>query len=208
MKDILRLPMQFFADDGQDSEPPAPAESDGSRTESGDPVNFDQLIKTNKTFQSWFDAKIAQASNSAVQSYQRKQERLKNERLSEAEKLKGMSDSEKADYYRRLAEEKDAAFERFKNARDLRSQTVSMFSENNIPLEFLENYDFESMTADDVKNRVDLFSKYEIYPKGTFESKLADALNEKLKQSTPETHSPSEDRPDNKLRAAFGLSPM
>ena len=50
--------------------------------------------------------------------------------------------------------------------------------------------DFRSATAEAVKERVELLAQYEIYPTGTFDEKLTEVLNQKLRQPPPETHKP------------------
>ncbi|MCY1715218.1 DUF4355 domain-containing protein [Caproiciproducens galactitolivorans] len=152
------------------------------------PLNFDDLIKNDKAFQSWLDKRVTAATDTAVQNAQLKWSKLHDDKLSEAERLKNMTAEEKAAYFQKKFEDAQNAQQRKDNARTLEKETGKMFSESKIPIELLSTIDFENATAEQVKERVTLLSGYEIYPKGTFESRLEEALNAKLRQPSPETH--------------------
>lgn len=152
------------------------------------PLNFDELIKTNKDFSSWLDSRVTAATTTAVTNAQTKWNKLNNDKLSESERLQAMTAEEKATYFQKKFEESQTVQQRKDNARSLEKQAATMFSDGKIPAEFLATIDFENATAEQVKERTEMLSKYEIYPKGTFETKLEEALNEKLKQKSPESH--------------------
>lgn len=187
MRDYLKPNIQLFAEPAPpapDTDPPTPPASPRPT----EPLNFDELIKTDTEFQSWLDKRVTTATNTAVQNAQTKWNKLHDDKLSEAERLKNMTAEEKAAYFQKKYEDAQATQQRRDDARTLEKETAKMFSENKIPNELLSTIDFDTVTAEQVQERVKLLSGYEIYSKGTFEAKLEEALNAKLRQPSPQTH--------------------
>lgn len=189
MKFTNHIGLQYFAEPpAEPTEPPQ--------------LNFEELMKTNPGFRAY----VENASNAAVLAYQQKQQKLNDDKVSEAEKLKTMTADEKAEYYRQKFEAEEKRGQQFRDAESLKQQTAKLLSERGIPSEFLDDFDFTSATAESVKKRVEFLGGYEIYAKGTFEKKLNAALDEKLRQKQPQTGAPSAGTAaDAKTRAYFGL---
>lgn len=176
----LHLPIQFFAEGDIPQETPAAPSALPDQA-----VDYEALYQSDKTLQSWLDGKLTKATKTAVDNAQKKWQRLNDERLTEAERLQTMTAEEKAEYYRKKFEEAQMFQEREKNARLLEQETGRMFAESGIPMELLATIDFSTATAEDVKARTELFSRFDLYPKGAFEEKLKATLDEKLRQKSP-----------------------
>lgn len=190
---MLRIGLQFFG------EPPAEPQSDPSPTPPQE-LNFEELIKTDTRLQAFVNT----AAENAVKAYQQKQQKLHDDKVSESEKLKTMTSEEVADYYRKKYEAAELEKQRIRDADALRTQTAKLLIDGGIPSEFIGEFDFENTTAETIKKSVDFLGKYEIYPKGTFETKVNEALAEKLKQKAPETGGAPKGDASN-LRKYFGL---
>lgn len=190
---MLRIGLQFF---GELSTDPQPDPSPTSQQE----LNFEELIKIDARLQAFVNT----AAENAVKEYQQKQQKLHDDKISESEKLKTMTSEEVADYFRKKYEASELEKQRIRDADALRTQTMRLLADGGIPSEFIGEFDFENATAETIKKRVDFLGKYEIYPKGTFETKVNEALAERLKQKTPETGGASKGDASN-LRKYFGL---
>lgn len=184
----IRIGLQYFGEpDGGDQAPPQE-------------LNFEELYKTNERFKAF----VAAEASRAVSEYQQKQQRINDDKLSEAEKLKSMTSEEVAEYYRKKYEASELEKQKIKDAESLKSQTVKLLSDGGIPAEFISDFDFNTATADSIKIKIGFLSGYEIYPKGTFETKVNDAVSEKLRQKAPEGGgTPPND--SSKTRKYFGL---
>lgn len=155
------------------------------------PVDYDVLMKTDTRFSSWIEEHTKKAVESAVQEAGRKWRVMHDNSLSEAERLRDMTAEERAEYYRKKFEDAEATQQRKENARKLEGEAASLFSESGIPNEFLPLFNFETATAESVKSQIGVLSKFEFYPKGTFEQKVQEALDQKLQQGQPKAPSPS-----------------
>jgi len=154
------------------------------------PPSYEELYTTDKTLQSFIDKIVTKSTQTAVANALQKQQRLTDEKLTEAERLQAMTSDEKARYFEQKYKEAEAARVRDKETESLKAQTVAMLAESKIPEAFLDVFSFESATADDVKKRVDMLAGYEYHPKGEFEKLVTTGItagvNERLKQKPPE----------------------
>ena len=158
----------------------------------GVPTNYEDLYKTgtDKALNSFIDRQITRATETAVTNALEKQRIINDKQLSEAEKLKNATDAEKAAYYKSQMENMQKMFEAKESQGRLKTETEKQMRDNYIPIELMPvSFDFENdynITADDIKNKIDILAGFEYYPKGTFEKAVTAAVNEKLKQVTPE----------------------
>lgn len=165
-------------------------------------LNFEELYNTDDSLKGFVLEKI----NQALREYQQKQQKINDDKLSEAEKLKEMTSEEIAAYYKSKYENAELEKQKLKNAESLKTQTIKLLADNKIPSEFISGFDFENVTAEEIKTKIDFLAKYEIYDKGAFETKLNAALSEKLKQKSPESKNQSTGNDETKkLRKYFGL---
>ena len=184
-KNKFKLLTMRFSNGG--AQPPAeeapPADqtplADQEQLKDTTPPNYDELLKKDRELQSWLDSRITKATETAVANAQQKWQRLNDEKLTEAERLKAMSVEEKAAYFEKKWRESERTRTQAEGARQLEKQTLAMFTEHNIPAELMATIDFRSATAEAVKERVELLAQYEIYPTGTFDEKLTEVLNPK-----------------------------
>ena len=161
--------------------------------------SFDELYAEGGDIKRWadsfagkaVDAAIKNAVPKAVQEAITKQQRINDARLTESERLKEMTAEQQAAHWKKKAEDALKATERFKEVESLKTQTISMLSEHKIPDAFLDVFDFELATAEDIKQCVAMLADYDYRPKGTYEKALADGItagvNDKLKQKPLET---------------------
>ena len=99
----------------------------------------------------------------------------------EAEKLAKMKEDERLKYEKEQSEKKaqDALSEL--NAYKLKDEAVKVANSEGLPIQFLDLIDFKTATAEQLNDTIGSVSK-------TFKSAVESALNEKLKQKSPENH--------------------
>lgn len=185
-RNCIPMNLRFFGE-GDDLNPVVQPEPN-QQTPNTPSANYEDLINTDKSLQSFVDKRITEATRTAVSNAMQKQQRLNDEKLSESERLKEMTAEQRALYFEQKYRDTEKARARDKEIESLKSQTVSMLTENNIPDVFLDVFEFDNATAEDIRQRVSMLSDYEYYPKGELEKRITAAVNEKLKQTTPETH--------------------
>jgi hypothetical protein len=192
----IPLNLKFFSND--DATPPAdtsPVENQMPQSQPPvqpiQPTNYEDLLKTDKAFQSFVDATITKATQTAVQNAITKQQRLADEKLSESERLKEMTADQKAAYWEQKAKDAEKARLRDKEVDGLKAQTVIMLKESAIPDVFLDVFDFANATAEDIQGRIKMLTEYEYPPRGTLQKAIDDGimagLDAKLKQASPES---------------------
>jgi hypothetical protein len=158
-------------------------------------IDYEALYGTDKTLQSFVDKAVTKATQTAVQNALQKQQRLNDEQLSESERLKEMTAEQRALYFEQKYKDAEKARARDKEVESLKTQTISMLAESGVPDIFLDVFDFNNATAEDIRQRVSMLGEYEYYPKGEFKKQLDAGIiagvNEKLKQAPLETHADS-----------------
>lgn len=185
----LRPNIQLFAVPDDNTSPQEP------NTE----VNYDDLLNTDPKFAAWAQKREQAASQKA----ETKWKNIHDETISEAERLKNMTAEEKATYFQKKYEDSVAAQTRKDNARNLEETTRALFTQEKIPAELIPLFDYETATAESINSQIGILSKYEFFPKGTFEIKVQEAVNKKLQQSPPHNSATGSD--DIKARAQKAL---
>jgi len=150
-------------------------------------VNYEDVYSQDKALQSFVDKAVTKATQTAVANALQKQQRANDEKLSRSERLQAMSDAEKVKFLEEENRNLHGKFARDKEIESLKAQTTGMLTESGIPAVFLDVFNFESATAEDIKQRVAMLSEYEYYPKGEIDKRVTAGINEKLKQKQPET---------------------
>lgn len=156
----LPLNLQLFAEEGTEQEHiEAEAGAENTETEAAkggtgsETPTFDELLSSNKNYQSAFDAKITSALNKAKKKWEQQQA---NE-ADEAKKLAKMSESEREKYQlskeRTDFEQEKAEFEREK----LKTAVGTELLNRNLPASFAELLTGED--ADESKANIDAFEK-------------------------------------------------
>lgn len=134
---------------------------------------FDELLQ-DKDYQSAFDKKIAQS----LQTAKTKWEEEAKTKMAEAEKLAKMNNEEKTKYEKEQLEKKIAELESKENARALKDEAIKMIAEKDIPVSYLDLFDFGKMTAEEVKTKIENIENLRAKDRENY-------LNKALKEETP-----------------------
>lgn len=174
---VLPLDLQLFAGEGEpgtNTDPQAGAVNTGTAAGEGGTggadktLTFDELLSSNKDYQSAFDAKITSALNKAKKKWE--QEKIDDD--DEAKKLAKMSESERKEYLlskdRSAFEQEKAEFEREK----LKTAVGNELLNRNLPSSFADF--LTGADADASKKNIDDFEK-------AFTSALAQAKENSMK---------------------------
>ena len=137
-------------------------------------LSFDELINTNKEYQSAYDKKVREAIETAKANWQ---EVMDNEK-SEAEKLAKMNKEQKLEYQAQKAEKEKSDALAELNAYKLKEQALKIASEKALDVSLLNFFDFSTAKADEINTKIDEIS-------GAFNKAVEKAVNERLKEDTP-----------------------
>lgn len=181
----MRLSMQYFADP---MEQPEQANETGEtgEPETNKPVeeqnktNYEDLYKTDKSLQSFIDSHTTKSIQTAIANEKSKWEKLRDESLSEAEKLKNLDEKGKLQYQLDKERKQREALERKLNAGTLKDETLSQMSEQGLNAEFLKLFDFERETAETVTSKISVL-------KTILDNAVETEVNLRLKQNPPKT---------------------
>lgn len=135
--------------------------------------SFEELLE-DKEYQSAHDKKVAQA----LQTARTKWEEEARNKVAEAEKLAKMNNEEKTKYEKEQLEKEIAELKADKNARALKDEAIKMIAEKDIPVSYLDLFDFGKMTAEDVKTKIESIEKLRAKDRESY-------LNKALKEETP-----------------------
>lgn len=137
-------------------------------------LSFDELINSNKEYQSAYDKKVREAIETAKTNWQ---EIMDNEKT-EAEKLAKMNKEQKLEYQAQKAEkEKSDALAKL-NAYELKEQALKVASEKGLDVSLLNFFDFSTAKADEINSKIDEIAS-------AFNKAVEKAVNERLKEDTP-----------------------
>lgn len=135
--------------------------------------SFDELL-LDKEYQSAFDKKIAQS----LQTAKAKWEEDSKTKMAEAEKLAKMDKDEKAKYEREQLEKEIAELKRKDSARTLKDEAINIATQKEIPIAYLDLFNFENMNAEQVKTAIESIETLRNKDRESY-------LNNALKQKTP-----------------------
>lgn len=135
--------------------------------------SFEELLN-DKEYQSAFDKKIAQSLNTAKAKWE---EETKT-KMAEAERLAKMNNEEKAKYEREQLEKEIAELKSKENARALKDEAINIIAEKDIPVSYLDLFDFGKMTAEDVKAKIETIQNLRAKDRENY-------LNNALKEEPP-----------------------
>ena len=173
--------------------PPPPPTDDGHDAQDGPPtntppVNYEDLLKTDKALQTLLDKERTKAANTAREKERTRQQQLAAANLSRKEKEALMKPEELAEMYKQEAEELRNQIAQGEEIRQLTAEINGILEESKIPFElFNAGLDYYKTPADEIRERALMFAKYDFLPKGELEKHVTVAVNEKLKQKPPET---------------------
>lgn len=137
-------------------------------------LSFDELINSNKEYQSAYDKKVREAIETAKTNWQ---EIMDNEKT-EAEKLAKMNKEQKLEYQAQKAEkEKSDALAKL-NAYELKEQALKVATEKGLDVSLLNFLDFSTAKADELNTKIEEISN-------AFNKAVERTVNERLKEDTP-----------------------
>ncbi len=151
----------------------ATTENTGADNATETKKSFEELLQ-DKEYQSAFDKKIAQS----LQTAKAKWEEDSKTKMAEAEKLAKMDKEEKAKYEKEQLENEIAELKRKDNARTLKDEAINIISQKEIPIAYLDLFNFESMNAEQVKSAIETIEQLRNKDRENY-------LNNALKQKTP-----------------------
>lgn len=165
-------------------------------------IDYAEMMKTNKEFQSFVDSQKTQAMKTAVENARAKWELERDTQRSEDEKLAQMNETQKLQYKLKKQEEINKEIQRKLNARDLKDEAYKIATSQDTAFdpEFLNLFDYENMTAESLNEKMKLI-------KSVQDRIVEKAVNEWSKEKPPYNPDPSGNKPsaDNALREAMGL---
>lgn len=152
----------------------ASAQASSAASTNATPPAAGQEGQTEKTFtRDELNRAVAAEKAKAIESYKAQMEQEK----AEAERLAKMNADEKLAHAQQQAQEALAEL----NAYKLKAEAQRIAAEAGLPASFLEPVDFRTAKAEEVSALIDKMAK-------DYKASVEAALNEKLKQSPPQTH--------------------
>jgi len=143
---------------------------------------FDEILASNKEYQSEFDRRLAKSNKTYLETEKANWEKEYTERLerekSEAEKLARMSEEQKLKYQIDELKKQVADRDSRLNASQLKDETSKILIEKGIPSSYLTMFDFTKETADTINSKVEMLSNIR-------SQDIQDSLNKSLKQESP-----------------------
>ena len=160
--------------DGGENNPTSGTENNNNKQDGNKTLSFDELINSNKEYQSAYDKKIREAIETAKTNWQ---EIMDNEKT-EAEKLAKMNKEQKLEYQAQKAEkEKSDALAKL-NAYELKEQALRVATEKGLDVSLLNFFNFSTAKADELNTKIDEISS-------AFNKAIEKAVNERLREDTP-----------------------
>ena len=135
--------------------------------------SFNDLL-ADPDYQSEFDKKVAKALETARTNWEKEEEAKRNE----AERLTKMTEEERHKEELDKMRREKAQAEADLNAYRLKEEATKIATDKGVDLSLLELIDFRSVTAEDVKNKLDVLST-------TFNKAVEASVNDKFKQASP-----------------------
>lgn len=158
--------------DGGENEPTSGTES--NKQDDNKSLSFDELINSNKEYQSAYDKKVREAIETAKTNWQE----IMNNEKSEAEKLAKMNKEQKLEYQAQKAEQEKANALAKLNAYELKEQALKIASEKGLDVSLLNFFDFSTAKAEELNPKIDEISS-------AFNKAVEKVVNERLKEDTP-----------------------
>lgn len=175
----IKLPLQFFAEDGTgaagnaaNADGTAGTEGTTAAGEASTPPSFDDLLKNNKDYQSEFDRRV----NKAMETARAKWDEQKKAELTEQAKLAKMTADEKAQHEREKQEKQLQEREAEITKRELTASAKEALIEKGLPPELAVVMNYTS--AETCKESLDAVET-------AFKAAVEKAVNDKLRSPAP-----------------------
>lgn len=197
-KELMKLNVQLFADDEGNDEPQNANNEPGNSNKA---QTLKELLASNSNLQSEFDALVGKSNQTAIENARIKWQKEQDDNISEAEKLKNMTEKEKLEYQLKKALEDNKKLIQNENTRALKDKAIDLISgeDLNMDVSLLQLFDFSNTTAE--KLNEDLKTMKTIFDKAV-EKRVDEILKEDSPKNVnnPNTNSSEE----NSLAVAFG----
>ena len=141
---------------------------------------LDELLASDKDYQSEYDKKVTQAMNTRLDNERKKWEEEQKNKLAEAEKLAKMDEEQKKNYKIAQWKERAEKAEKLNAISQLKSETIKQATEKGISLEFINTINFEFETAETIKSKLEILEK-------AVKKEREIAINEYSKEDAPQT---------------------
>ena len=141
---------------------------------------LDELLASDKDYQSEYDKKVTQAMNTRLDNERKKWEEEQKNKLAEAEKLAKMDEEQKKNYEIAQWKERAEKAEKLNAISQLKSETIKQATEKGISLEFINTINFEFETAETIKSKLEILEK-------AAKKEREIAINEYSKEDAPQT---------------------
>ena len=141
---------------------------------------LDELLASDKDYQSEYDKKVTQAMNTRLDNERKKWEEEQKNKLAEAEKLAKMDEEQKKNYEIAQWKERAEKAEKLNAISQLKSETIKQGTEKGISLEFINTINFEFETAETIKSKLEILEK-------AVKKEREIAINEYSKEDAPQT---------------------
>lgn len=164
-------------------------------------IDYNDLMKTDKNFQSFVDAKVTNSIKTAVANERKKWQLEQDTQKSEAEKLAQMNEEQKRQYELNKIKKENADLMAKMNAYNLEKEAVKIASEKGVNTSLLSFIDFSKVTAEELNSKIDILST-------NFSKAVENEVNNRLKEKTPISANNILNTDDSKLkdlRKAMGL---
>lgn len=174
-----KLDLQLFAEgDGDGTGDGSGAGAEENQNNNNEkPLSFDEFLNKSEN-RAEFDRRIQKATQAAVSNAEAKWKVLADDKVSEAEKLAQMTETEKAEYLRdkerKEFEKEKAAFEREK----LLVEVQKELQEKSLPLGFAESL-ATIMDAEKIKTAIADIKK-------VWDAEISEAIKAKARQNPPQ----------------------
>ena len=166
-------------------------DDNGGKNDS-DTKSFDDILKEHPEYQAELDRRLHKASDTAAANAKKKIQAMYDDKLDEQEKMKDMTEDEKAEYQRRKKEKELSEREAAVTRRELLAKAKEILIEKGVDPKLAEMADL----TDEDKCKASCDSIV-----ATFNKSVEDAVNEKLKGKKPPKDSRTEGDDDNKTSA-------
>lgn len=141
-----------------------------------------------KEYQSDFDKAVRKAVETGIKNDREKQERLRNSELTLEQKLAGQDTNRQVEILLAENRKKDEEVAKRLEQIEIREETIVNLSERKQPERLINLFKFKDDTREEIQEKLDLLSEFEIYPKGDVEKMIADERSKLLRTYRPETH--------------------
>lgn len=141
---------------------------------------LDELLASDKDYQSEYDKKVTQAMKTRLDNERKKWEEEQKSKLAEAERLAKMDEEQKKSYELQQITDRATKAELALNAYKLKDETIRQASEKGIPIDLIQTLDFEKETAESITSKLDIFEK-------TYKSERERAIDEYSREPAPQT---------------------